>query len=171
MVLAVHERITSWAPEPERVTVCGLPLALSAMLKEALRVPAAVGVNITAITQLAPAARVLPHVLVSPKSLALVPVKPTLVMVKVEPPVLVRVTLCDELVTAMGSLPKAKLEVERLAVAALTPVPVRVAVCGLVAALSVTLTEAVRVPEAEGVKVTLIEQLAPVARELPQVLV
>jgi hypothetical protein len=37
--------------------------------------------------------------------------------------------------------------------------------------LSVTETEAVRVPLAEGVKVTLIVQLVPAATELPQVLV
>src|SRR5450432_1259936 len=51
------------------------------------------------------------------------------------------------------------------------PVPVRLAVCGLPAALSVTVTVPVRVPAAVGVKVTLMEQLAPAATELPQVLV
>jgi len=37
--------------------------------------------------------------------------------------------------------------------------------------LSVMLTEAVRLPLAEGVKVTLIVQLLPAATELPHVLV
>jgi hypothetical protein len=54
------------------------------------------------------------------------------------------------------------------------PVPVRLTVCELPATLllsSVMITVAVRVPEAMGVKVTSIVQLAPVATELAQVLV
>ena len=49
--------------------------------------------------------------------------------------------------------------------------PVRVTVCGLPAALSVIVTEAVRVPIVVGAKVTLIMQLPPAGTELPQVLV
>jgi hypothetical protein len=45
-------------PVPVSVTVCGLPVALSAMFNVAVRVPLAVGVNSTLIVQLAPAARV-----------------------------------------------------------------------------------------------------------------
>jgi hypothetical protein len=55
--------------------------------------------------------------------------------------------------------------------AGLMPVPVRVTDCGLPLALSVMLTEAVSAPMTEGVKVTLIVQLAPAATELPHVLV
>jgi len=51
-------------PVPERVTVCGLPLALSAMLTEAERPPLAEGVKVTLIVQPAPAATELPQVLV-----------------------------------------------------------------------------------------------------------
>ena len=51
------------------------------------------------------------------------------------------------------------------------PVPVRVAVCGLPVALSVTATAAVRIPEAAGVNVTLIVQVDPAARLEPQPLV
>jgi hypothetical protein len=43
--------------------------------------------------------------------------------------------------------------------------------CGLPAALSVMLTEAVRLPMAAGVNVTLIVQLPFAATEEPQVLV
>jgi hypothetical protein len=68
-----------------------------------------------------------------------------------------------------GWLSKERLVVERLAAGAV-PVPLRLAVCGLPVALSVTLTEAVRLPLAEGVKVTLIVQVAPPATELPQLL-
>ena len=42
-------------------------------------------------------------------------------------------------------------------------------VCGLLGALSVSVSEPVRVPAAVGVNFTLIVQLAPTAMELPQV--
>jgi hypothetical protein len=51
------------------------------------------------------------------------------------------------------------------------PVPLSATVCGLPAALSSIFTDAVRLPAAEGLKVTLAVQLAPGASELPHVLV
>ena len=54
---------------------------------------------------------------------------------------------------------------------AVAPVPESVTVCGLPVALSVTVMVPACVPEAVGVKVTLMEQLAAGAREAPQVLV
>ena len=51
-------------PVPVRAIVCGLPLMLSAIETEAARAPVAVGVNIAEIVQLAPAARLEPHVFV-----------------------------------------------------------------------------------------------------------
>ena len=72
-------------------------------------------------------------------------------------------------------MPKARLVGERLTTAAVpvaaVPLPEKLTVCGLPVALSEMLTEAVRVPLAEGVSVTLIVQLALAATELPQVLV
>src|ERR1035441_8173179 len=55
------ERLTAgaWTPMPVKLTVCGLPLALSAIVSEALRDPTAGGVNVTLIPQLAPAAKLL----------------------------------------------------------------------------------------------------------------
>ena len=41
--------------------------------------------------------------------------------------------------------------------------------CGLLLALSVTVNDPVRVPTAVGVKVTLMVQLVPAARVVPQV--
>jgi hypothetical protein len=114
VVLAVQDRITSCVPVPERLSVCELPPALSAMLSEAVSVPAMEGVNITTIVQLSPAPSELPHVLVCSKSLELVPVIVRLVMFRVALPVLLRVTPGDVLVTSMGWLPKPKLVVERL---------------------------------------------------------
>jgi hypothetical protein len=61
---AVEERLTAGAvPVPERLTACGLPLALSVMLTEAARLPLAKGVKVTLIVQLPPAATELPQVL------------------------------------------------------------------------------------------------------------
>jgi hypothetical protein len=93
-----------------------------------------------------------------------------LAMLRATFPVLLRVTLCAALVVPRFWLPKVRLVAERLAVAPV-PVPVRLTVCGLPAALSEMLTVAVRVPAAVGVNVTLIMQLLFVATELPHVLV
>ena len=60
---------------------------------------------------------------------------------------------------------------ERLAVDPETPDPVRLAVWGLLVALSVTVRVPVRVPVAVGVKVALIVQLDAAATLDPQVLV
>lgn len=49
---------------PVRLTVCGLPVALSVMVTEAVRLPGAVGVNVTLTVQLLPANTELPQVLV-----------------------------------------------------------------------------------------------------------
>jgi hypothetical protein len=51
------------------------------------------------------------------------------------------------------------------------PVPVNVMVCGLVGSASLMVTAAVRLPIAVGLKVTLIVQLAPAARLVPQLFV
>jgi hypothetical protein len=81
-------------PVPMRLTAWGLPAALSAMLTEAARLPEAEGVNVTVIVQV-PLAATEPgergHVVVSPKSPALVPVTEMLVMVILPLPVFVRV--------------------------------------------------------------------------------
>jgi len=51
-------------PVPVRVTVCGLFVALSVIVTEALRLRIAVGVNFTIIVQVPLAVTVLEHVLV-----------------------------------------------------------------------------------------------------------
>jgi hypothetical protein len=51
------------------------------------------------------------------------------------------------------------------------PVPVRVTVCGLIRPLSVIAMVPLRVPVTVGVNVTLIVQLAPAERLVPQVFV
>ena len=143
---------------------------MSVMLTAAVRLPGAVGVNVTLIVQLPPAVTELPHVLAWAKSPAFVPVTARLVMLKLAFPVLFRVTVCAVLVVPTDWLPKVRLVAVRLTTGAV-PVPVRLTVCGLPLALSVMLTEAVRVPGAVGVNLTLIVQLPPAATELPHVLV
>jgi hypothetical protein len=62
-------------PVPERLTVCGLSLALSLMLSEALQMPLAKGLNVMLIVQLWPAGSELPQVIPRrAKSLPLAPV-------------------------------------------------------------------------------------------------
>ena len=95
-------------PEPVNATPCGLPVALSAMLTDAVRDPAAFGLNVTLIAQFAPAATLVPHVFVWEKSPALVPVTATLVIVSTAPPVFVNVTACAVLVVPTAWAPKAK---------------------------------------------------------------
>ena len=55
---------TGPVPVPERLTVCGLPLALSETLSKAARLPLAEGVNVTLIVHLALGASELTQVLV-----------------------------------------------------------------------------------------------------------
>jgi hypothetical protein len=59
-------------PVPRRVTVCGLPDALSFTESVPLRVPDPLGVNETSIVQFAADARLEPQVSVSPKFVAAV---------------------------------------------------------------------------------------------------
>jgi hypothetical protein len=84
------ERLATGAvPVPVRLTVWVAGLALSAMVKEPLREPLAVGVKVPLKVQLALAATLEPQVLVWEKS----PLTPMLVMLRLAVPVLLRVTL------------------------------------------------------------------------------
>jgi len=90
-------------------------------------------------------------------------------MVSVVLPVFVRVTVCEALVVPTFWLPKLRLDGVR--VTDPKPVPESPTVWGLFGALSVMVTTPVRVPGVEGVKVTLIEQPAPAATLVPQLVV
>jgi hypothetical protein len=156
-------------PVPERLTVCGLPRALSVILTEALRLPLAEGVNVTLIVQEEPAATHLPHVLVSAKLVRLVPLTTMLDIINVALPVLRRLTVRALLVLPTVWLPKARLVGERLTAA--EPLPKRITDCGLTVPLSVRVTAAARVPLAAGLKLTLVAQLVRAATLAPQSLV
>ena len=79
------------APVPVKLTVCGLPLALSVIVRVPVRVPEAVGVKVTLMLQFAPAARLevlAGQLLVAEKS----PLAAMLEMVAARVPVLLSVT-------------------------------------------------------------------------------
>ncbi len=94
VVTEVGAEIEKSPVAPERATVCGLPEASSVTLNVPVRVPSAVGRNVTLIEHLAPAASEPPQVLVSAKS----PLAEMLVIVKVALPLFVSVTVWAALV-------------------------------------------------------------------------
>jgi hypothetical protein len=149
-------------------TVCGLPGALSEMLSVAEKVPAAVGVKMTLMVQLAPGAIVtpLPQLLVWVNSDAFAPVLLIRLTVRLPPPEFVTVT-GSVLVEPTCMVGKTNDVVERVTAELATAVPVTVTVCGLPVALSVTFSVAENVPAAVGVKVTCALQEAPAASGLP----
>ena len=67
--------------------------------------------------------------------------------------------------------PKITAEVDSLAAGPGVPVPASVTACGLPPPSSLINKEAIRLPAAAGVKMTLTVQFAPAPRLLPQVLV
>src|SRR5213082_95648 len=155
-------------PFPLSATVCGLPPALSVTDSVPVRAPEVVGVKVTLIEQLAPAAKVaglvrqaLAPVLVAAKS----PEAAKELIVKAAVPVLVDVTVIGALVVASSWLPKSRL-VGANPTAGAVPFPLSGNVCGLPSASSATDSVPVRAPEAVGVKVTLMVQLAPAAKEI-----
>jgi hypothetical protein len=89
---------TGTAPVPDRLIVCGLLLALSVMVIEPVRAPAAVGVKVTLIVQFPLAATLVPQVLVSAKS----PLGVILLMLSDALPELVSVTGWAALVVFNG---------------------------------------------------------------------
>jgi len=76
---------------PLRLTLCGLPAALSMRQTAALRVPLAVGVKATLIVQLPPAGTLDPQLLLCAKSPGFVPVSIRLLKTKAALPVLLTV--------------------------------------------------------------------------------
>ena len=156
---------------PVRLTVCGLPLALSLTASVAVRVPAAVGVNVMLIAQAAPPGGTdAPQLLVCAKSPLFVPMIAMLEMLRLTFPVFESVTIWEALVVPTFWLLKLREDGVSVTIAAV-PVPARPTFCGLPPALSVMYSDEPRVPVASGVNVTSIVQLAPTASEVPQLFV
>jgi hypothetical protein len=144
---------------------------LSARESEAERVPVEEGVKVTLIEQLAPAVRLVPQLLVDEKSAAFAPAILSPDMVSALPPLLVKVTDCGALAVFTVWLAKLRLLADKVAVGGVAaPVPKSEMLWGLPAALSAIVSEADLLPEAVGLKVTLIAQLAPEATLVPQLL-
>lgn len=166
-VAALDARENRARPVPERDTPCGLPVALSLMLSVPVLLPLAAGANTIETEQLWPTLRALntaAQVLVCLKS----PVTVIPVMSRVEVPVFVIVTVCAWETDETCVLGKVMLVGATVtAVAWVTPVPVTVSVCGLLAALSVIVNSSVTAPVDWGVKVTLMAQLPPAGATVP----
>lgn len=128
------------------------------------------GLNVTLIVQLFPTAREVPQLLVWAKSPPFVPVRLIEVMVNAALPELLRVTTLAGLVVPTAWLAKETLTGKKATEGAI-PVPLRGRECGLPLALSFTEMFAVRMPAAVGLKVVVMEQDAPGATDVPQVLV
>lgn len=156
-------------PVPDRLTVCGLPVASSAMFSVALSFPSVVGVKVTLMVQLFPAA-IVSQLLLSAKSPLLEPVIVMLLTVTGPEPVFVTVTVCGGLVVSGRTVPNERDVGETVTLGAV-PVPDRLTFCGLPPALSVIASVELLLPVAVGVKVTLMVHLAPAVSELPQLLV
>jgi hypothetical protein len=137
-------------PVPERLTLWGLPMALSVKETAAVRDPLAAGVKVTLIVQLPPAATLAPQVLVWTKSPGLAPERAMLEIVKAAEPVLFSVTAWAVLVVPTDWLAKVRLLGERLTTGE-TALMVSVRVALPVPALLVALNVTVELPDAVGV--------------------
>ena len=159
-------------PVPVSATDWGLLDAVSVKLRVADRAPVAVGLKTTVAVQLAEAAKLAPQVLDEMlKSPEFVPVMASLLMVMEALPRFLSVVVCDGLEDPTFTLPKARLVGLTLApLVDVEPVPVRVAVCGLLLVVSEIESVAVRVPVVPGLNTTVTVQLADAARLAPQVL-
>jgi hypothetical protein len=122
--------VEGFAPAPVRVTNCGEPVALSAMLSDAVRVPVAAGLNSTEIVQLAPGARVAPQVDADSRNdVALVPSMDSEVKVRAVVPVFLTVTTCAADVEPSAVDAKVSADGETVTVGGTAaPIPVRVTV-------------------------------------------
>lgn len=155
------------APAPVSAAVCGEPEALSVTVRVPVRLPVAVGVKVTEMVQLWPAATVDPQVLVSAKS----PEAAMVVMASAAAPEFARVMVCAGLVEPVSWLVKVRVAGESAAAgAAAVAVPAKVIVCGEPEALSVMVSVPERLPAAVGAKVTAMVQLLFAPWLEPQVL-
>ena len=103
--------VAGMMPVPDRGTVCGLSAALSVKVSAPVSAPSTVGVKFTFTVHLAPAARVVPHVLAE---IAKLPLGAMLLIFSVPVPLLVNVTVFAALVVLMTTLPKLKLAGDRV---------------------------------------------------------
>src|SRR2546429_468966 len=145
-------------PFPLRENICGLPPASSASDSVPVRAPEAVGVKVTLMVQVPPAAKVaglvgqaLAPVLVAAKS----PEAANELIVKAAAPVFVSVTVIGALVVASSWLPKSRPVGANPTPGEFEPVPLRLTFCGLFKSSSVKTSVAASAAATDGVKVAL----------------
>lgn len=159
--------VKSWRV-PLRLTVCGLPAALSVNERVPEAAPAEVGAKLTATVQVDPAVTAVEVKQVVPE-LAMVngPVMVIPVKVRLASPVLVRVTDCAALLVPSACPAKVSEEGAKLTTGAAVAVPVKGNVCGTLPpppALTLTVSVPLVVPLVVGSKPTVIEQFPWLAR-------
>ena len=147
-------------PVPVRAMVCAPPLALSVMVMTPVRTPLAVGVKVTAIVQVFPAATGVEIEQVVPASRAKSPLAARAVMESELVPLLVSVTDCAVAVVPITVLPKVRLEGVNVTPGAV-PVPLNAMVCVPPLALSVMVMTPVLTPLATGLNVAAMRQVLP----------
>jgi hypothetical protein len=119
MVLPSARLVFDVAPVPVNEMVVGLFAALLVTVTDPVRVPLAVGLNVTLIVQLAPAARLDPHVFVCAKS----PLATIELIAAAAFPVFCTVTVCAALVAPTVVLPNVRLDGLVESVALVPPPP------------------------------------------------
>jgi hypothetical protein len=172
--IVVGARLTAGTvPVPVSVMTCVVGVALSVIVMVAERLPVAVGVNVAATLQLALAAR-LPTVRQSvplegvacAKSPGFVPPRSALEIFSVPLPVLVSVTNCCPLVTPVSRLPKAIVELFKLATGCVA-VPLRATVSVPFEELVMeSVADRLAPPVTTGLKITFTTQEPVVAGKL-----
>jgi hypothetical protein len=149
---------------PLRETFCA-PLE-RLIVSVPVRVPAAVGENVTVIVQLFPAAIDDVQVVVAAKS----PLVVTPLFVTAAVPLFLTVTVMPALVVPVACCGNVRLVGETvIEPPVLVPLPLRVTTCGLFSAESVNVSVPLTDPVAVGVKVTSAVHVAPAATLAPHV--
>jgi len=158
---------TDATPVPVKLAAGAPPTALLFRVNMPVLFPRAVGVKAMYTEQLAPAARVVPQLLVWLKS----PVRVKPLMDSGPAPLLVSVSVWEVLDVLTNCEAKVNEEGENAPLGEI-PEPDRLTACGLPPrASSAIVTIPVRLPVVVGLNATLSKQLAPAARAVPQLLV
>ena len=138
------------------------------MVRLALSVPTADGLNATKMMQFAPGARVVPQVLTCVNEVALVPEIAIPAISSVVLPALVTVTLFASEVVPTAVDANVRLVPLNVTESSAVAVPLSAAVCGEFVALPATLSDAVFTPAEAGLNDTKTVQLVPEASDAPQ---
>jgi len=164
--------VVAAVPVPVSLTNCGEPVALSAIERAAVSVPAAAGLNSTETVQVAPTASEVPQVVADFRNdVALVPVIVSEVIVMAAVPLFFTVTTCATVLDPTVVEANVRLAGDSVTTGAVAaaPVPVSVTLCGEPVALSAIETDPVSAPAVAGLNSTETVQVAPIASEVPQV--